>query len=721
MNQRPSQLTRFRVMAAMALAVLAIYLVVLFNTQVVHHEEYLAKSIQTITRMENVEASRGIITDRSGRTLVTNQSTYSLTFDASLLKPGENQNDAILRLVTLCRDQGVAWEDNLPLSLDGAAHFTVDTLTDTQKSRFFSYLRDLKPTRELLAAYVRQHPELLKPPKEGETALDPATAKDTELLKQTNSAALTNSLLLNAGVTPAKLFDWMREDMKLSDDYSDSDARLILGVRYELKLRKLGANNNAYVLAQNVDVAFCSLISDGQFQGAKIIRSSARQYATTYAAHILGTVGGISDYTDELKERGYRMDDTIGLSGAEAAFEDYLRGADGKRMISVNSDGKITGEYYSVEPRSGYTVELTVDLKLQQAVEDTLASAVESLNAKDGLKSRGAAAAVVKVGTGEILSLASYPTFDLSTWRQDYAELSSDPATPMLNRAASSAYAPGSTLKPATAVAALESGATTPSETLFDTGYWKYPSTTWNGGTWCWKHSGHGKVNATTAITNSCNYYFAEMGYRMGLDTLNEYYSALGLGEPTGIEIGEKTGRQATNEGGSNQAPWAAYGQADQLYTPLQLANYIATLVSGGQHCPAHLLKSVKSYDNSEIIATGDTTPLNTLSISDSTLQAVKKGMYGYTQPGGMVYSYFKDCIVSAGAKTGTAQLGGGLKNNGVFVAFAPYDDPEIAIALVLEKGDAGAALASTAVTIINAYFDREDTASILPENQLIP
>ena len=199
------------VMAAMALAVLAIYLVVLFNTQVVHHKEYLAKSVQTITRMENVEASRGIITDRSGRTLVTHPSTYSLTFDASLLKPGENQNDAILRLVTLCRDQGVAWEDNLPLSLDGAAHFTVDTLTDMQKSRFFSYLRDLKPTRELLAAYVRQHPELLKPPKEGETALDPAAAQDPELLKQTNSAALTNSLLLNAGVTPAKPFDWYRE------------------------------------------------------------------------------------------------------------------------------------------------------------------------------------------------------------------------------------------------------------------------------------------------------------------------------------------------------------------------------------------------------------------------------------------------------------------------------------------------------------------------------
>ena len=591
MNQRPSQLTRFRVMAAMALAVLAIYLVVLFNTQVVHHEEYLAKSIQTITRMENVEASRGIITDRSGRTLVTNQSTYSLTFDASLLKPGENQNDAILRLVTLCRDQGVAWEDNLPLSLDGAAHFTVDTLTDTQKSRFFSYLRDLKPTRELLAAYVRQHPELLKPPKEGETALDPATAKDTELLKQTNSAALTNSLLLNAGVTPAKLFDWMREDMKLSDDYSDSDARLILGVRYELKLRKLGANNNAYVLAQNVDVAFCSLISDGQFQGAKIIRSSARQYATTYATHILGTVGRIPDYTDEWEDRGYLMDDTIGLSGAEAAFEDYLRGTDGKRMISVNSDGKITGEYYSVEPRSGYTVELTVDLKLQQAVEDTLAAKVAQLNQKDHLDSRGAAAAVVKVGTGEILALASCPSYDLSTWRKDFAELRDDPAKPLTNRATNSPYAPGSTLKPATAVAALESGVTTTTETIFDPGYWKYPSATWENNTNCWKRSGHGKMNVTSAITNSCNTYFMEMGYRMGLDTLNEYYSALGLGEPTGIEIGESTGRQAINESGQDQAPWAAFGQANQEYTPLQLANYIATLVSGGKHYPAHLLK----------------------------------------------------------------------------------------------------------------------------------
>lgn len=720
MNQQPDQFNRFRVLSALSLAVLGIYLVVLFNIQVVHHEDYLAKSTQTITRVETVTASRGIITDRSGRTLVSNQYAYSLTFDPSLLKAGENQNAAILRLLQLCREQGVDWEDNLPLSPSDSPRFTVDALTDTQKSYFLAYLRNLKPARELLAAYVRRNPSLLKEPAKGEPALDPASAKDADLLKQTKASALSNTLLLKAGITPAKLLEWMREDMDVDSSCSQEDARLILGVRYELQLRKLGANNNPYILVENVDVEFCSLISDGAFQGAQVSRTSTRAYETTYAAHVLGLVGAISDYTDELKEKGYRASDTIGISGAESAFEEYLRGTDGKRVTSVNSDGKITGEYYKTEPRSGYTVELTLDLDLQQAVENTLSVKVAQLNEKDGLESRGAGAAVIKVGTGEVLALASYPTYDLSTYRQDFTELSADPAKPLFNRATSTPYAPGSTLKPATAVAALESGVTTPTETVFDPGYWMYPSTTWKVPTYCWNHSGHGRVNATSAITNSCNTYFMEMGYRMGLDTLNEYYSAFGLGEPTGIEIGESTGRQAVNEAGQDQAPWAAFGQANQEYTPLQLANYIATLVSGGKHCPAHLLKSVKSYDNSEIIATGSTEPLNTISISDSTLQAVKKGMLGYTTNGGSVAVPFRNCVVSAGAKTGTAQIGGAMKN-GVFVAFAPYDEPEIAVALVLENADAGAVLASTAVDIINSYFSQDDAVSILPENQLVP
>ena len=728
MNQQPTQFNRFRVMSALALAVLGVYLVVLFNIQVVHHDDYLAQSTQAIARVEDVKASRGIITDRSGRTLVSNQYTYSLTFDTSLLKNRADQNEAILRLVQLCREQNVEWDDNLPLSYGTPFTFTVDDLTNTQKSYFFGFLRSLKPAQEILENFVKSHPELMKPAKtddaaqaDGEnTAADDASASKTPDLDNFDTAQLTSALLVQMGFTPEQIMDWLREDLKISADYSDTDARLIAGVRYELQLRKLGINNNAYVLAENVDVEFCSLISDGEFQGAKVSRSSTRAYETAYAAHVLGLVGRISDYTDELKEKCYKRSETIGISGAEAAFEEYLRGSDGKRVTSVNSDGKITGEYYKVEPRSGYTVELTLDLDLQQAVEDTLAAKVAQLNEKDGLDSRGAAAAVIKVGTGEILALASCPTYDLSTYGQDFTELSADPAKPFQNRATSTPYAPGSTLKPATAVAALESGVTTPSETVFDPGYWMYPSTTWKVPTYCWNHSGHGRMNATSAITNSCNTYFMEMGYRMGLDTLNEYYSAFGLGEPTGIEIGENTGSQAVNENGQDQAPWAAFGQANQEYTPLQLANYIATLVSGGKHCPAHLLKSVKSYDNSEIIATGSTEPLNTMNISDSTLQAVKKGMLGYTTNGGSVAVPFQNCVVSAGAKTGTAQIGGSMKN-GVFVAFAPYDDPEIAVALVLEKADAGAVLATTAVDIINSYFNREDTVSIVPENQLIP
>lgn len=228
-------------------------------------------------------------------------------------------------------------------------------------------------------------------------------------------------------------------------------------------------------------------------------------------------------------------------------------------------------------------------------------------------------------------------------------------------------------------------------------------------------------MNATSAITNSCNYYFAEMGYRMGMDTLNEYLSSFGLGQSTGIEIGDAKGTLASNESGGNQAPWAAYGQANQLYTPLQLANYIATLVNGGQHRQAHLLKTVKTYDSSEIVTVGNTEPLNTIDISDSSLDAVKKGMLGYTRPGGSVYNQFTKCVVSAGAKTGTAQVGANITNNGVFVCFAPYEDPEIAVAVVIEKATAGANLASAAVEILNAYFTADQIgAVILPENTLL-
>ncbi len=308
------------------------------------------------------------------------------------------------------------------------------------------------------------------------------------------------------------------------------------------------------------------------------------------------------------------MNDTIGLFGAESAFESYLRGTNGRRVVSFNDQGKVTGETYSVEPVPGGTVSLTIDEGFQRDVEDALASVIEGLTAKDGV-TRGGAAAVIQVGTGEVLALASYPDYDLSRYFQDYAALSSDSeGRPLVNRATNGTYPPGSTLKPITAFAALDSGVTTLSETLFDSGHWTYPSS-WGGGLNCWKRSGHGRVTVTSAITGSCNYYFAEMGYRMGMETLRDYYSAFGLGSKTGIEIGDAAGSLPSQPEGQDLAPWAAFGQATQLYSPIQLANALATLVSGGQHCPAHLLKEVRSADGGEVLALGDSTPLNTIDI----------------------------------------------------------------------------------------------------------
>ena len=690
MERKDSQSNiRLYVLASLLGLALVVYIGVLYDIQVNQHDYYLAKSIRTITQEETVEASRGVITDRSGREMVSSRSSYNLTFDSSALAEGEDENEAILRLVKLCQSQGVAWVDNLPITKTAPFSYTFTSLTeldDTQRNRFTAFLRD----------QLEVVPE------------------------DTKAEDITADYLSSLGLSAHAMVERMRQEFKVPVTFSLNEARSVIGVRYELSIRKL-MNTTAYAMAEDIDTEMISLLNDGDYAGAKITASSVREYKTTYAAQLLGTVTLIyKEEYDALKEQGYSGNDRIGRFGVEAAFEQYLRGTDGKRIVSTNAAGKITGEYYEKAPQPGNTVELTIDLSLQQAVEQALAEAVADMNAEDGDETRGAGAAVIQVGTGEVLALASYPTYDPADYSPEYNSLLANPANPLLNRATQGTYVPASTLKPLVAVAALETGATTPSEKIKDTGKWYYPGDP-NSWLWCWNHSGHGWVNATTAITNSCNYYFATMGYRMGMDTLREYLTAFGLGQNTGIEIGDRAGTLPENPPGENQAPWAAFGQGNQLYTPLQLANYVATLVSGGKHCQPHLLKAVKSYDNTEILAVGDSTPTNVVEMKDSTLQAVKEGMLGYTQPGGQVYPYFKNCVVTAGAKTGTAQLGGGTTNNGVFVCFAPYDDPQIAVSIVIEHGNAGAALASTAVKILNAYFSADDIGTaIVGENQLL-
>ena len=664
---------RYRLAALGGLFVLFLlwFIATMFDAQILHGDDYLNQSISTNASVETVEASRGILTDRNGKVLISNRAIYTLEFDASLV-PDDSLNDAISRLLTLLDSRGVAHGDLLPIS--ETAPFSYD-FTPAQGRKLIKYL-----TNE----------------------------------KWINPTLITEENFPTALPAPA-LFARLRSEYGVDSALSDEQARALVGLRYSLAISKMDGYA-AFTCASDVDVPLISLIKDGNYEGVKVGTASERVYETDAAAHILGRVGAIQNW-DDYKDKGYAMNDLVGLDGAEYAFEEYLRGKNGKRVVSTNAEGKVTSEFYSVEPQPGGTVALTLDIDFQQSVEDILARTVAALTEEDGT-ARGAAAAVVQVGTGEVLALASYPTYSLKTFNQDYNSLLEDPLTPMLNRATRGTYPPGSTIKPLTAVAALESGVTSTTERIFDTGKWYYPGYAASY-TWCSNHAGHGYQNVTAAITNSCNYYFAEMGYRLGMEHLNRYFTAFGLGEHTGIEIGDRAGSLPTQEEGHDLAPWAAYGQANQLYTPLQLANYIATLVDGGTRYNAHLLKDVRKYDSPTLLHVYDEPPAEIISIEPKNLSAIMRGMLDLTTKGS-VSRYFTDCVVSAGAKTGTAQTGTS-KSNSVFVCFAPYDNPQIALALVVEKGGTGGSLATTAVEIINAYFSSASvSAGTTGENSLL-
>ena len=723
---REHHISRLSVLAGLLLAVLLVYVAVLCDIQINQHDDYLAQSIHSIAQEEPIEASRGVITDRKGRVMVTNRSVYNLLLDTDLLGKDDDLNEAILRLLELCQGQNKTWTDTLPISRNAPYSYALEGLTDDQKLYFLSYVRSLEDAEAVLIDYILQHPELADPAEDEAADTDKAAGEDTQtpeqqgadLLDHLPASAVTADLFTQAGLSAQRLLFLMRTDYDIPSDFTADQARQGLGIRYDLRYRGTGT----LTLAEDVNTAFISLVSDGRYAGARITSSSVREYTTPYAAHILGVMGALDpeDLENPFYD-DYPMNATVGKSGVEAAFEKYLRGQDGVRIISTNEEGKITGQYYDQEPEPGNTVELTIDLELQQVVEDTLASTVNAMNERDGETDRGAAAVVQLVDSGELLAIASYPTYSLATYRQDVGELSQDTSLPLINRATGTGYAPGSTIKPLTAVAALEEGIITPTEKIRSPAYWSYPNDPSGIGTRC-VGGDHGRINVTEAITESCNYFFAQMGYELGMDTFREYLQKFGLGERTGIEIGDSTGKLPENPPGEDQAPWAAFGQGNQAYTPVQLANYVATLASGGIRRTPHLLKAVKTYDSAEVIAVGDTDPVADLGISDSTLEAVKEGMYGYTQPGGPVYSAFRNCVVSAGAKTGTSQLGGDQTDNGVFICFAPYEDPEIAVAIVIEHATWGSNLASAAVEILNAYFTAgQETAAVTGENQLLP
>ena len=692
---------------------------VLYDAQVVNGTYWADRSKTKISNTETVTASRGNLLDRYGRVLVSNQVTYQVTLNPSVM--GKERNQVLATLLEVSRQSGVEWADALPITADSPFSYTTDSpfcststnedgTTKTSLTRLGRLAVKMKwiedptktpgvtlPTAEELLGRMCKSFELA-----GAGAVDPAISASVPVL--------------NIG------------------DMDPADARAIAGVLYEVYLRSKDIYYTPYVFAEDVDIDFISRVKERSLAGVNVTPVSKRQYNTQYAAHLLGRIGPIYENEWEYYStidrdgdgvRDYQMDDYVGKEGAESAFEEYLRGTPGKRQVDRDTTGKIVDETWIIEPDPGNNVILTLDIDLQKAVEDALANGIPRLASDE---SEGAACVVLAVNSGEVLAGASYPTYDPATYSQDYNINAANPLKPFLNRAFMGLYAPGSTFKMVTAIAGLEEGYITPETVIVDNGRYTYYN---KNGPQCWiyrQYGGtHGKQTVTDAIKNSCNIYFFDTGRMVTIDGLQAYAAAFGLGQPTGIELPEYTGTMAGPTNAEERAKWqpgstlsVAIGQENSQFTPLQLANYVATLVNGGTHYSAHLLKSVKSSDFSQVIYTKEPEVLNEINIDDKNLEAVKKGMLALTTEGSVSY-YFKNVSVPVGAKTGSAQVSLNTESHAHFVCFAPYDDPEIAIAISVEHGGGGSDLGSIAAEIINYYFSAEETREeILTENTLI-
>ena len=673
----------------------------LYDAQMIHGAEYLARSQNSIAETQTVEAARGDILDRYGRVLVSNRVTYQVALNTDAME--KNRNDILLALIRIARDAGVEWEDTLPITAQPPFRYTTDTpfqypTTDEEGS----------PTTSL-------------------TRLGRLAVKMKWIDDPTADGAQGAPL-----PTAEELLEKMRESFQL--ELEGADMRAVAGVLYELYYRSMVNSWPPYVFAEGVDIDFISKVKEQGLSGVEIEAATVRTYNTEYAAHLLGRVGAIENwdaYKDlDLDGDGtpdYEMDDTVGKEGAELAFESYLRSTAGVREVERNTSGKVVSEKWTTAPQPGDNVVLTIDIDLQKQVEDILSQAIPQLASED---TEGAACVVMDVNRAEVLASASYPSYHLATYSADLAENSADPLKPFLNRAFQGVYAPGSTFKMVTAVAGLESGIIEPDTEIMDTGVYTYYQ---DDGPQCWYwrqyRRKHGLVNVSEALEVSCNVFFFDVGRRVGIQGLQEFAAKFGLGEPTGIELYEETGVMAGPEYTQSMGQtWyegstlsVAIGQESSQFTPLQLANYIATLVNGGTRYSAHLLKEVKSSDFSQVLYTYEPEVLDSIDIQPENLDAVKAGMLALTTGKGSLARYFQDLPVQVGAKTGSAQVNAETESNAVFVCFAPYDDPQIAISLVVEKGGSGSTLASIAADILRYYFSAEESREeTLTENTLI-
>ena len=695
------RVSRFRAGILIGLfgVVLLLYAFKLFDLQIIETDGNTDNTTlySTIT---TVRAARGDILDRNGNVLVGNRASYDLVFNHYVIKSADDRNEYLYTLLKKCEELGIDHQDHFPMTMTRPFEYTLDNFTSAWQSYFRDFMVDWG---------------------------------------------------LDSDITAPLLLQRMRSRYNIPEEWTDEEARGVIGLRYEFDLRGI-SNLPNYVFIEDVSSEDLAVLLELNIPGLMVESSTVREYHTTYGAHILGYMGGMDDDDwAKYKDEGYAMDALIGQSGFEEAFEEYLHGIDGQRLDQVTKDGTIVTQRYLTgkEPVAGKNVETTIDITLQQVAEDALAETMENIkdptvNTEEaGLDAEGAAVVVMKVKTGEILACASYPTYNLATLNEDWDEIEADPYKPFFNRAFGATYAPGSTFKMCTLTAAMENDLYHAGEEIRDEGvFTKYEGFA----PVCLLYSSnpgatHGSITAQYALTVSCNYFFYELGSLMTWQMLDATAQGFGLGEATGIELVEKTGWRAnpTSKAASYTGPdavWnagdrvlAAIGQSENRFTPLQLCVYACTLANRGTRYKATFLSRVASSDYRTLVYDNEPTVLSTMDISYVTYNTYIEGMrMVVTEYAGTASKYFggyKDDIkdvwdVAVCAKTGTAEHSSGGSDHGAFICFAPMEDPEIAVAVYGEKVAHGSSLGPVAEEILRTYFEMEAASDVFTyENQI--
>ena len=685
------RITRFRALAILVVfaLILGLFGVRTYSVQMLGGGAIVADS-DTYTTYYTVKAARGELLDRNGNVMVGNRASYDLVFNTFVLTNNKNANDHLLRLVEMADELGVDYIENFPVTEDRPYEYTLAEQTAAWQGYFQAYLRELD---------------------------------------------------IDSDISASRLMEELRKRYKIPADWSDADARAVIGLRYELKLRTDITNLSSYVFLSDVPDDTLNAILELNVPGLDAQATTTREYYTTYAAHILGTYSAMNPEEWEVyKEKGYKMDDKIGKSGLEKAFEEYLHGTDGRLAKVVDKNGNIISQYYTKEPVAGHNVETSIDLGLQMVAEETMREIHDSLTldgagtdgAGNGADIEGMACVVMDTRTGEVLACASYPSYDPATYNKLYNELMEDPLKPTRNRALMEIYPPGSTFKVAMSIAGLESGKIDRYTQIRDDGvFTKYSGSSPKCLVYSRTGGTHGYLDVAGALRVSCNYFYYVLGDWMDWDDVDPVVKSLGLGEPTGIELGEAVGRRANEETkkkmySGSDAHWyamdqvlASIGQSDHRYTPMQLCSYVSAVANKGTRYAATFLKRVVSADYSTLVEENTREVLSVTKMSNDTVEAVFDGMRQVVTSGSAA-SAFRGFDVEVCGKTGTAEHEAGGSSNGAFICFAPMKNPEIAIAVYGEKAGSGAYMARVARAVMEYYFGADELSdSVTYENKV--